>query len=340
MTLGNGPPIAHKGSPRLTETGRRAVTVVLGGVLFLGAALIPLLRQSGTRSWWTIWSEDGFEYFEQAHKYGGLSVLFRGYGGYLQLPPRLLAVMAAHVPVHALSVYLAVSATSVNALLALFLYDISREWIPSRSIRLALSSMVVLMPALGTQNTADITNTIWVFFAVAPWALVSLAERPLAVASRSIVAFLAATATSLSVFFAPLAVVFVLVRKTRAARTVAAVFFGGLVVQGLVIAHTRDTADAIPNGFLSFHRSIAAIAESTGLNVFGMFLVGTRGTGSSWLANHYVLAVAATILFVVVLVVLLRGATRSRKLLAITFTCYAPVIYAAPVWNRQQEASR
>ena len=54
----------------------------------------------------------------------------------------------------------------------------SAEWIPSRPVRLALASLVVLMPVLGIENTANITNVIWLFAAVAPWALVSLSERP------------------------------------------------------------------------------------------------------------------------------------------------------------------
>ena len=59
------------------------------------------------------------------------------------------------------------------------------------------------MPVLGIENTANITNVIWVFAAVAPWALVSLSERPRDTIARSFVALLAATSTSLCFLFLP-----------------------------------------------------------------------------------------------------------------------------------------
>ena len=210
-------------APRL-PTYPRALAIIVGGLLLAAAAILPLFRQTGARSWNTIWAEDGFVYFQQARRQGGLAVLFHGYNGYLQLPPRILAVFATFVPIHDLSVYLALAATVVGALLAWFTYQTTEQWIASRLVRLALASMVALMPALGVELTANITNIIWVFVAVAPWALVSLAERPWDVAIRGVVAVLAAASSSLSFLFLPLALGWLLIRRTRAAVEVAAAF--------------------------------------------------------------------------------------------------------------------
>ena len=136
----------------------------------------------------------------------GDSRLFRGWNGYLQLPPRVLGAVSTFVPVRDLAVFCAVSAQIVNATLAVFVYWASATWIRSRLLRVALASLVVLVPALGYENTATITNTIWTFAAVAPWALVSSAERRAAVVARSAVAFLAATATPLTLIYLPLGI--------------------------------------------------------------------------------------------------------------------------------------
>jgi len=308
-----------------------------GALLFFAATILPLFRQTGARSWQTIWAEDGFEYFEQAHKYGGLSVLLRGYGGYLQLPPRLLAVVSTSIPIHELSIYMALSGTFVGALLALFTYHVSEEWIASRSMRLALATLVVLMPVLGAENTANITNLIWVFAAVAPLALISTDEHPGAVVARSAVVFLAASSTSLCFLFLPLAIGFVVLRRTWATGVVATVFAAGLTLQAAVVLHTKDIVSFIPKGFLTVHRTLTGITDATGLHVFATFLIGTS---TNWLAQHDLLVYGSIILFVAITVFLLRGAERQRQLVAVVFVAYALITFVAPVWSRRDAAPR
>ena len=190
-------------SPKGPTSGNRAA---IGLFLFALAVVLPLFRQSGTTTWNSLWAEDGAIYFQQAYEQGGLAVLFRGWNGYLQLPPRALGAVSTFVPVRDLAVFCAVSAQIVNATLAVFVYWASATWIRSRLLRVALASLVVLVPALGYENTATITNTIWTFAAVAPWALLSSAERRTAVVARSAVAFLAATATPLTLIYLPLGI--------------------------------------------------------------------------------------------------------------------------------------
>ena len=133
------------------------------------------------------------------------------------------------------------------------------------------------MPVLGIENTANVTNVIWVFAAVAPWALVSLSERPRDVAARGSVALLAATSTSLCFLFFPLAVAFAIIRKTRAATIVAMVFSVGLAIQGAVVLHTKDVVSYIPQSFLDVQRSVRGITDAAGAHVFVPFLIGNRG---------------------------------------------------------------
>ena len=301
----------------------------VGGVLFVLAIVLPLLRQTGTPSWRTIWAEDGSIYFQQAYRHGGLAVLFRGYGGYLQLPPRLLGGISAFIPIGQLALFLAVSAQVVNALLATFVYWASDGWITSRLARLALASLVVLMPVLVHENTATISNTIWTFVAVAPWALVSLAERPLAVSFRSIVAFLAATATALAAIFVPLAIGYALIRKTRATWMVVIAFCTGLAVQAAVVSHTKDDR----RHALHAVRQVSRVPELISVRVVAQYLLADKGIGSFW-DHRRLLVVAAPIVLVAILTALLPGATFRIQLLAASFIALAVITFVVPVWGR------
>ena len=302
--------------------------VILGLLLLAGAVVLPLFRQAGVPSWRTIWAEDGFEYFQQAHDYGGLAVLLRGYSGYLQLPPRLLAIPATWVPLNDLAVYFAVTGCLVSALLGWFIYWACGGWVKSGPVRVALASLIVLMPALGIDNTADVVNTIWAFAAVAPWAILSLRERPVDVTLRSIVVFLAATSTAVCFLFLPLAIGWGLVRKTRAAWIVVTSFCTGLILQGLVVLHTKNIHYPIPAS-VAPSNTASGVAHDLGVQVFAMFLFGNKGVGNSQL-----LAVGATVGVVIIVTVLVLYAQPSRRVIAGVLVAYAVVSFVAPVWNR------
>jgi hypothetical protein len=312
--------------------GAKRGEIAVGGTLFALAVVLPLLRQTGVRSWQTIWREDGPIYVTQASQHGGLAVLLRGYHGYLQLPSRILGAVSTVVPVQHLAVYLAVSAAVVGALLGWFCYQSSAGWVRSRPARLVLASLIVLMPALGGENTANITNIIWVFAAVAPWALISLAERPGAVMSRSIVAFLAATSTVLCVLFLPLALGYGLIRKSRATWIVAAAFCVGLALQALVVFHTTNVEKFS-------HPSIGLLARLTGGRVFGTFLIGNRAVGTMVPEHQGLVIVGSTLCVAIIFVVLLPGAGRRSQLLAAVLVAYAVMMYVAPIWERGISAS-
>ncbi len=327
-------------SHHLTRFADRVAPLAVGLILFAAAVVLPLFRQTGSRSWQTIWAEDGFEYFEQARRQGGLAVLFRGYGGYLQLPPRMLAAVSTEFPIHDLPWYMALSATIVGALLAWFIYHFSKGWIGPRSVRLALASLIVLMPALGVENTANITNIIWIFAAVAPWTLVSLSEQPFDILVRSIVAFFAATASSLCFLFLPLAIGNMIVRRTRAVWIVTAVFLVGLLVQGVVVLHTKDIVPFIPKSFLNVQRTVPGITDATGANVFATFLIGSKGISSPWLNHYGLLTIWSTVIVGLFLVVLFLGVDRKRQLLSGVLVGYGVILFVVPAWGRQAAAPR
>ncbi len=59
--------------------------------------------------------------------------------------------------------------------MAWFAYHYCEVRIASVPVRLTIAALVVLMPALGFENTADITDVIWMFLLALPWAIHALA---------------------------------------------------------------------------------------------------------------------------------------------------------------------
>ena len=310
----------------LPVSTRRAI----GGVLFLVAVAAPLLRQTGTASWHTVFAEDGSIYTAQAVRSGGLAVLFRGYAGYLQLPPRLLGALTPYVPFRHLTVYLALSSTLVVALLAWFVFWATEGWVSSVALRFLLAALVVVSPVMGLENTANITNTIWAFLLVAPWALIATDERTRATVVRSVVAFLAATASPLSLLFLPLAVAVAVRRRSRSAWTVLAAFAVGLVIQVLVSWRT-------PNVVSSLHgtsRSFAQLRDGLSVRVFGEFLLGPKPLHPLWLHDWRAVVVLAPLVTLLIFVLAARGARRRSQLAGMAFFVYAVALFVVPTWGR------
>lgn len=306
----------------------RPLEIAIGVALFAAAVLLPLLKQTGVHTWDTIWAEDGPIYVDDVTKDGGFAVLFRGYAGYLQLSSRVLALPTAIVPARSLALYLVGSAALVSALLALFVYYAAGSWVASRPVRIALASLVVLQPALGYENIGSITNTIWTFAAVLPWALVSTAERKTDVALRGGVAFVAVGSTALGLFFLPLGLIAALYRRTLAAWTVFGIYAAGCALQLGVMTHTKDQPrPPIVN-------SPRELGNLIGLKVYGMFLVGAKGVASLWIDHGRLFAIGAVVVVLVLLLVCLPGVDRAHQGLAILFVGCAMLLYAAPLWAR------
>ena len=267
--------------------------------------------------------------------------MFRGYQGYLQLPPRIFGAISTGVPIHYLAAFMALSSAIIGAVVGLFVYYATAPWIGSWPVRVALASLIVLMPILAAENTANVTNSIWILAAALPWALVSRREGAVDVALCSVVAFLGATSTSLCFVFLPLAIGYAVWRRTRAATVVAGSFLVGLIVQGLVDFQSKGASlRFIPELSVDVPKSVPSVADVFGYRVIGTYLFGDRGTQSPWLVNHGVLAIVSTIVFVLALALLLPGADRPLQVLSLVFLGYAVIFFVVPVWVRQVANAR
>ena len=304
----------------------------VGALLLVGAIALPLFRQRGTPSWRTVWAEDGSIYTQQAVNAGPLHVVLRGYNGYLQLPPRLLALPTPFFSLRYLALYCSFISVAVAAALAWGVYHWSKTWVGPRVLRVALASLVVLMPAMGLDSTATITNLIWPFLAALPWALVSREETAGDVVVRSAVVVLAATSSLLAVCFLPLALGWLAYHRTKAALCVTSAFVVGLILQ-VAVASTTTT----PANPLVAHRSLsnlANIAEGEGGHVFGTFLFGTRWEMDLGQASGAVAVVLPTVIVAAVFILLAIGANRHAQLAGTALVATAVVVFAGTAWER------
>ena len=324
------------------STTRNPRVLAVGAGLFVAAVILPLLRQRGAHSWNTVWAEDGFEYFQQARRNGGLAVMFRGYQGYLQLPPRIFGALSAELPIRDIAPFMALSSAILGAALALFVYYVALPWVGSRVVCIALASLLVLMPVLADENTANVTNSIWIFTCALPWALVSRRDKPIDVVLCSVVAFLAATSTSLCFAFVPLAIGYAFWRRTRAAIVVAGAYVAGLIVQGTVDIHSWGAPlKYLPGASVDVPRSIVSLADVFGYQIIGTYLLGIRGpTRSHWLTAHGFLAIVCVLVFAAILAALLVGVERQTQTLSLVFVGYAIVLFLLPVWDRREIQAR
>jgi hypothetical protein len=299
----------------------------LGAALFVVAAAgAALVRQTGEPSWRTVFAEDGSIYAQQAIRQGPVTALFHSYSGYLQLAPRLVAMITPTLPLRGLAVYFAVIGAIIAALLGLFVFHMSRGWIDSVGVRLALAALFVLMPILGHENTANITNSIWLFASVAPWALVSVQESRRDTVLRGLVAFLAATTTALCIVFVPVAIGWAVIRRTRSAIAVAVTFAVGLAVQGIVIL-TAPTA-------ARFASTPSALPRIFGVRVLAMWLIGPNGVSSWWPRHGGWLIAGAVMITLAVFAALLPGARRSSRRMSLLFAGLAVLTFLFPVVGR------
>ena len=242
-------------------------------------------------------------------------------------PPRLLAIPTPYFPLRYLSFYLAFIAAITVATLAWSVYPPSRSWLASRLLQVVLASFVVLMPALGFESTANITNTIWMFLAVLPWALISLEEGQRDTVLRSILAFLGATSSALSLLFIPLALGWLVFRRTRSMFIVTISFLVGVSIQGVVTLVS-------PPGTSGPHSISILPRDGISVRVFGVFLLGTRWETDWWRADWRSLVVVAPLATVALLVILGLRANRGAQVMAVAFTVLAVIMFAVPAWGR------
>ena len=173
----------------------QVVAVALG-------ALVMLARLGGRPTWNSVYAEDPGIYLPAAIAHPWQ--LLQSYGGYLQLVPRLIAQVAALLPIRDASVAFAVGGGIVASACGLFVYHASAGQVSSRGLRALLGLSVVLLPVAQLEIADNGVNTIWYLLVALFWAALWRPCTRAGVAVAAVVAFAAAASSSLAFLFAPL----------------------------------------------------------------------------------------------------------------------------------------
>jgi hypothetical protein len=310
-----------------------ARVAALVGVAVVAMVAAQLLRQPDARTWNTVWAEDGAVYASEAYAHPAVSTLLRGYAGYVQFVPRVIALGVRPIPVAWIAPYFAVVTAVVIALLALFVHRSAEGWVQSRWLRSSLMFMTALVPVIYFEVNANIANLGWPLLFASFWALASRREGAWDTVLRCVVVALTALSTPLLALLLPAAVALAAFRRRRADVIVLLVGVSALVVQWI---GTRASSPG-PNEPSSRRDLPLAYA----VRVFGSLLFGERWLDRLWIKLGVGLAVAAVVILIAVVVVSApRRIDRDRLWFATVSFVLSMVLFTVPVWIRGTDVIR
>jgi len=268
---------------------------------------VQLFRSPGQHSTDTIWAEDGAIFASQAYAMPPVTTLLRGYAGYAQFFPRVLALGVRVVPVSSLARYEAVAAAATWALLASFVHRSTAGWIRSPWLRWLLAALVVASPTAAIEADATITNLGWVLVIAAFWAVVSNQQAPVDVVLRCLVVAVAVLSTPVTVVVVPMAVVLFTVRRRRTDLWIAGALCAAFAIQAVAI-HTT----APPAGGGSW--AVSDVLTESGVRTVAASVFGERWLETLWLTYGYWLVAAAVMLIVLLVIAAWPGRSGGRHL--------------------------
>ncbi|MFZ7089067.1 hypothetical protein [Curtobacterium sp. RRHDQ10] len=268
----------------------------------------------------TLWAEDSRLFLQERVVLGPWATLLHPYDGYQHLVPRVLtdvAVAVAPIDRYATTVtLLALAAVGVTAAAT---FAFSGGMLRTRTARIAVSLVPVLLPIVATEALGNFANLHWFALWLAPFLLLHRpATRTRAVLQAVLMAFVTMTEIQ-TVVFLPLLLVVV---RRRRAWPVGIVALVGLAVQfATFLSSPRVRSDA-PSFVLD--DAVRGFFAEPSLSVWvhegrrAARLLEAHGTG--------LLAVAFAP-FVVALAVTVAARWGARSLLAVTLASGAVVIW-------------
>ncbi len=314
-------------APRGRTGGGEATPWWVLAAILVGGTAVGLLRLPPHAWRDVVWAEDGSIFLAQAEALGPAEAIGRSYAGYAHLVPRLLAEVAAALPVAWAAVVFSLGAALVTAAAAAVVYDRSAVHLESPLARLAVSLPVLAVHVGIADVPLNVANLHWVAMYASFWVLVTWSVGTGRRVLGALLLFLTAASDPLTGLLLPLTVPAAVAfwRRDRLALLQPVGLGLGLVLQLVVRAGgtDRDLGEGLDPVFVI----VSLVGRALPSAVLGDRIVGTPGPSARYLVAA---AVSAVILASVVLV-----AWRSRRdgatgLAAVT-AVYAVAFYVAPV---------
>ena len=195
-------PAPAEPATRRAGIARWAFPLVQVAAVGLGA-LVMLARIGGPQpAWDRVYAEDPGFYLPAALAHPWQ--LLQSYGGYLQLVPRLIAQIAALLPIQHAAVVFAAGGALVASACALFVYHASAGHVSSGWLRALVGLSVLLLPVAQLEIADNGVNSIWYLLYALFWAALWQPRSRAGASVAAVVAFLAAASSSLALVYAPL----------------------------------------------------------------------------------------------------------------------------------------
>jgi hypothetical protein len=198
---------------------------------FTGAIAIQLLRMWSSRPLDSLFIEDGAVWLTGALEREPLDAIFTPYNGYIQVLSRVVAEPIAELPVEAWAAAMAISGAAIVAACACLVWRASAGYIDSRPLRAALSAMVILLPVVGWESLATVTNSIWFLLYVCAWALLWRPAGWTEAGVAAVVVLMAALSNLGVVFLLPLWALRAIVVRDRRDVLIVSAFAIGVALQ-------------------------------------------------------------------------------------------------------------
>lgn len=325
---GRHPTAPRPGIEQLVSS-RSGVFLVL---LWIGAmTVLQLTRQPGTPTWDHVWAEDGGVFLSDALGRPSLGTIGWPAAGYLQVVPRLLALVTAAFPLGRASLVMAFGSASLVACLSAYAYFASASLFRCQWARILLAGLLVLLPATAFETNGSAANLHWyliftsfLVFAARPH------SAPGAVVGATI-ALAAALSDPLAGMLLPLALLQAVKHRGWRGWIAPLSFVVGLLIQLVVGVLPAPPVQAAGQAHLSDLPGIY------GVRVAGSFLVGDRDLHVFWLQLDWAFAwVSLTIVVLLMAYGVVKSERQPRLYLAASIV-YSVLFLAVPLMVRGTE---
>ncbi len=158
------------------DSSRGIIRWVINVAIVSIGALIAFFRMpwEAQRS---IWAEDGGVFLNDAISGSGWRGILAPYEGYLHLIPRLAAnLVVSVVPINLYALAMNFLSCIVVSLVGLLVYRLSKPFSASRTIRVCLASIPVLVAPGPVETLANFANVHWYLLWLAPWLVLKPAK--------------------------------------------------------------------------------------------------------------------------------------------------------------------
>ena len=233
----------------------------------------------------SFWGEDGWVWYPECYAHGWRCLLV-DHSGYLQTISMLVALISQPFPLQHAPKLFALAALAVQVAPSLFLVsDRMAVAIPRLSVRLLLALLILAAPAM-SEVYVNVTNAQWHLALLC--FLVVTAAPPAGWTGRvfdTVVLVIGGLSGPFSVFLAPAAVLWWLVRRGRWACWRMLLLLGAAAIQAsLILVHQASRASSTGPGLGVSLRSLDTILLNTilGPATFGWQAMRRNG----WLAGH------------------------------------------------------